>query len=130
MTSTAVLGPAGSLLGIPLGMALGMAGYQLVVPRSADAVDIVLPSYMTDLRPAPAPAGPGPGRPGPGGSGDRGPGRPHPGAKRGTADDRGGAAPRTGFDRNSAVGPRPSSSVSLFTQAGSASPLKQQFSPV
>ncbi|ADI12295.1 hypothetical protein SBI_09177 [Streptomyces bingchenggensis BCW-1] len=45
VTSMAVLGTAGSLLGIPL----GIAGYDLVVPRMADAVDIALPSYMTDV---------------------------------------------------------------------------------
>jgi putative ABC transport system permease protein len=45
VTSMAVLGVIGSLLGIPL----GMAGYDLVVPRMADAVDISLPSYMTDV---------------------------------------------------------------------------------
>jgi putative ABC transport system permease protein len=45
VTSMAVLGAAGSLLGIPL----GVVGHRLVVPRMADAVDIVLPSYMTDV---------------------------------------------------------------------------------
>ncbi|MES4905848.1 MULTISPECIES: FtsX-like permease family protein [unclassified Streptomyces] len=45
VTSMALLGAAGSLLGIPL----GIAGYDLVVPRMADAVDLALPSYMTDV---------------------------------------------------------------------------------
>ncbi|MFE7840079.1 FtsX-like permease family protein [Streptomyces sp. NPDC057474] len=53
VTSMALLGAFGSLLGIPL----GMAGHQLVVPRMADAVDITLPSYMTDVWSAPALAG-------------------------------------------------------------------------
>lgn len=46
------LGAVGSLLGIPL----GVAGYHMVVPRMADAVDITLPAYMTDVWQAPAPA--------------------------------------------------------------------------
>lgn len=50
VTSMAVLGALGSLLGIPL----GMAGHQLVVPRMANAVDLTLPSYMTDVWQAPA----------------------------------------------------------------------------
>ncbi|KAK1177414.1 FtsX-like permease family protein [Streptomyces sp. NBS 14/10] len=50
VTSMAVLGAAGSLLGIPL----GIAGYDLVVPRMTDAVDIALPSYMTDVWHPPA----------------------------------------------------------------------------
>ena len=37
---------------------IGMAGHQLVVPRMADAVDMTLPSYMTDVWSAPALAGP------------------------------------------------------------------------
>ncbi|MFB7733157.1 FtsX-like permease family protein [Streptomyces sp. NPDC056112] len=45
VTSMALLGAIGSLLGIPL----GIAGYDLVVPRMADAVDIVLPAFMTDV---------------------------------------------------------------------------------
>ena len=45
VTSMAALGALGSLLGIPL----GMAGHRLVVPRMADAVDITLPSFMTDV---------------------------------------------------------------------------------
>lgn len=45
VASMALLGALGSLLGIPL----GVAGHQLVVPRRADAVDIPLPSYMTDV---------------------------------------------------------------------------------
>ncbi|WP_327731177.1 FtsX-like permease family protein [Streptomyces sp. NBC_00487] len=53
VASMALLGALGSLLGIPL----GMAGHQLVVPRMADAVDITLPSYMTDVWHAPALAG-------------------------------------------------------------------------
>ncbi|MFI6932546.1 hypothetical protein [Streptomyces sp. NPDC050287] len=39
MTSMAVLGTCGSLLGIPL----GMVGHRLVVPRTAEAIDITLP---------------------------------------------------------------------------------------
>ncbi|MBZ3901690.1 ABC transporter permease [Streptomyces griseiscabiei] len=50
VVSMALLGALGSLLGIPL----GMAGHHLVVPRMADAVDIVLPSSMTDVWNAPA----------------------------------------------------------------------------
>ncbi|MGX1493380.1 ABC transporter permease [Streptomyces tendae] len=50
VTSMAVLGVLGSLLGIPL----GVAGYEVVVPRMADAVDITLPAYMTDVWRAPA----------------------------------------------------------------------------
>lgn len=53
VTSMAVLGAVGSLLGIPL----GIAGYHLVIPRMADAVSISLPSYMTDVWEAPALAG-------------------------------------------------------------------------
>ena len=53
VTSMAVLGAAGSLAGIPL----GMVGHHLVVPRMADAVDIALPSCMTDVWRAPALAG-------------------------------------------------------------------------
>lgn len=53
VTSMTVLGAAGSLAGIPL----GMVGHHLVVPRMADAVDIALPSYMTDVWRAPALAG-------------------------------------------------------------------------
>ncbi|MFE9168988.1 ABC transporter permease [Streptomyces kebangsaanensis] len=45
VTSMALLGAVGSLLGIPL----GIAGYDLVVPRMADAVGIVLPAFMTDV---------------------------------------------------------------------------------
>ncbi|MFJ5154882.1 ABC transporter permease [Streptomyces sp. NPDC088353] len=45
VTSMALLGAIGSVLGVPL----GIAGYDLVVPRMADAVDIVLPSFMTDV---------------------------------------------------------------------------------
>ncbi|MGF0169343.1 ABC transporter permease [Streptomyces sp. Marseille-Q5077] len=53
VTSMAVLGALGSLLGIPL----GVAGYELVIPRMVDAVDITLPPYMTDVWRAPALAG-------------------------------------------------------------------------
>ncbi|MDL2080327.1 ABC transporter permease [Streptomyces sp. GXMU-J15] len=53
VTSMAVLGALGSLLGVPL----GVAGHRMVVPRMADAVDITLPSYMTDVWQAPALAG-------------------------------------------------------------------------
>ncbi|MFF4794846.1 ABC transporter permease [Streptomyces sp. NPDC001276] len=45
VTSMALLGAVGSLLGVPL----GIAGYDLVVPRMAEAVDIVLPAFMTDV---------------------------------------------------------------------------------
>ncbi|MGI5441483.1 FtsX-like permease family protein [Streptomyces shenzhenensis] len=54
VTSMAVLGALGSLLGIPL----GVAGYELVVPRMTDAVDIVLPSAMTDVWHVPVLTGP------------------------------------------------------------------------
>lgn len=53
VTSMALLGALGSLLGIPL----GIAGYDLVVPRMAGAVDIALPSYMTDVWHPPTLAG-------------------------------------------------------------------------
>ncbi|MFE2102617.1 FtsX-like permease family protein [Streptomyces sp. NPDC059468] len=49
VTSMAVLGAVGSLLGIPL----GIVGYELVVPRMAAAIDITLPSYLTDVWRAP-----------------------------------------------------------------------------
>ncbi|MFE9094041.1 ABC transporter permease [Streptomyces sp. NPDC007264] len=52
--SMAVLGAVGSLLGVPL----GIVGYHLVVPRMTDAVDIALPSYMTDVWQARVLAGP------------------------------------------------------------------------
>ncbi|CAL9594082.1 FtsX-like permease family protein [Streptomyces sp. enrichment culture] len=45
VTSMAVLGALGSVLGVPL----GILGYELVVPRMAEAVDITLPAYMTDV---------------------------------------------------------------------------------
>ncbi|WP_411147985.1 ABC transporter permease [Streptomyces sp. A30] len=45
VTSMAVLGALGTVVGIPL----GMLGHELVVPRMADAVDITLPAYMTDV---------------------------------------------------------------------------------
>ncbi|WP_437046225.1 FtsX-like permease family protein [Streptomyces sp. enrichment culture] len=54
VTSMAVLGAVGSLVGIPL----GVAGHRLVVPRMAEAVDITLPASMTDVWQAPALAGP------------------------------------------------------------------------
>ncbi|MDQ0989156.1 ABC transporter permease [Streptomyces sp. V3I7] len=50
VTSMAVLGVIGSLLGIPL----GIAGYEAVMPRMAGAIDVTLPSYMTDVWHAPA----------------------------------------------------------------------------
>ncbi len=53
VTSMAVLGVIGSLLGVPL----GMAGHHVVVPRMAGAVDLTLPAYMTDVWQAPALAG-------------------------------------------------------------------------
>jgi putative ABC transport system permease protein len=53
-TSMAALGALGSVLGVPL----GIWGYHLVVPRMADAVDLTLPPYMTDVWRAPALAGP------------------------------------------------------------------------
>ncbi|MPY63857.1 ABC transporter permease [Streptomyces spongiae] len=53
VTSMAVLGALGSLLGVPL----GVAGYEVVVPRMAGAVDLALPPYMTDVWRAPALAG-------------------------------------------------------------------------
>ncbi|MEU0005659.1 FtsX-like permease family protein [Streptomyces sp. NPDC006314] len=45
VTSMAVPGALGSLLGIPL----GIAAYEVAVPRMAAGVDISLPSYMTDV---------------------------------------------------------------------------------
>lgn len=53
VTSMAVLGAVGSLLGVPL----GIVAYELVIPRMAAGVDITLPSYMTDVWHAPALAG-------------------------------------------------------------------------
>ncbi|GGV28856.1 hypothetical protein GCM10010293_28590 [Streptomyces griseoflavus] len=53
VTSMAVLGAAGSVAGVPL----GMAGHHWVVPRMADAVDITLPPSMMDVWRAPALAG-------------------------------------------------------------------------
>ncbi|MFD8383007.1 FtsX-like permease family protein [Streptomyces sp. NPDC059679] len=53
VTSMGVLGALGSLLGVPLGIAV----YDLVEPRMADAVDIALPSYMTDVWHLPTLAG-------------------------------------------------------------------------
>ncbi|MFD3621172.1 ABC transporter permease [Streptomyces sp. NPDC058676] len=50
VTSMAVLGALGTVVGMPL----GMLGHELVVPRMADAVDITLPAYMTDVWQAPA----------------------------------------------------------------------------
>ncbi|MFF3912155.1 FtsX-like permease family protein [Streptomyces sp. NPDC001852] len=49
VTSMAVLGVLGSVLGVPL----GIAAYEVVVPRMAAGVDITLPSYMTDVWHAP-----------------------------------------------------------------------------
>ncbi|MFF4395012.1 FtsX-like permease family protein [Streptomyces sp. NPDC001480] len=49
VTSMAVLGALGSLLGVPL----GIAAYEVVIPRMAAGVDITLPSYMTDVWHAP-----------------------------------------------------------------------------
>ncbi|GGJ06250.1 FtsX-like permease family protein [Streptomyces brasiliensis] len=49
VTSMAVLGALGSVLGIPL----GIAAYELVIPRMTGAIDIALPSYMTDVWHAP-----------------------------------------------------------------------------
>ncbi|MFF4040186.1 FtsX-like permease family protein [Streptomyces sp. NPDC001816] len=49
VTSMAVLGAVGSLLGIPL----GIVGYELVIPRMAAGIDITLPPYMTDVWHAP-----------------------------------------------------------------------------
>ncbi|MGW0769963.1 ABC transporter permease [Streptomyces sp. NPDC002676] len=53
VTSMAVLGAIGSVLGIPL----GIGAYELVIPRMAAGVDITLPSYMTDVWHAPQLAG-------------------------------------------------------------------------
>ncbi|MGW3245391.1 ABC transporter permease [Streptomyces sp. NPDC001070] len=44
-TSMTALGALGSVFGVPL----GIWGYHLVVPRMADAVDLTLPPYMTDV---------------------------------------------------------------------------------
>ncbi|MEU6666900.1 FtsX-like permease family protein [Streptomyces sp. NPDC046727] len=49
VTSMAMLGALGSVLGIPL----GIAAYEVVMPRMAAGVDITLPSYMTDVWHAP-----------------------------------------------------------------------------
>ncbi|WEO99095.1 FtsX-like permease family protein [Streptomyces sp. FXJ1.172] len=49
VTSMAVLGALGSVLGVPL----GIAAYEVVVPRMAAGIDITLPSYMTDVWHAP-----------------------------------------------------------------------------
>ncbi|MGW3200715.1 ABC transporter permease [Streptomyces sp. NPDC001118] len=53
VTSMAVLGVIGSVLGVPL----GIAAYEVVVPRMAAGIDLTLPSYMTDVWHAPKPAG-------------------------------------------------------------------------
>ncbi|MGW3204147.1 FtsX-like permease family protein [Streptomyces sp. NPDC001135] len=45
VTSMAVLGALGSVLGVPL----GIAAYEVVIPRMAAGIDITLPSYMTDV---------------------------------------------------------------------------------
>ncbi|MEV5878409.1 FtsX-like permease family protein [Streptomyces sp. NPDC052101] len=49
VTSMAVLGMLGSVLGVPL----GIATYEVVVPRMAAGIDITLPPYMTDVWHAP-----------------------------------------------------------------------------
>ncbi|WP_431963027.1 FtsX-like permease family protein [Actinacidiphila sp. bgisy160] len=49
-SSMAALGALGSALGVPL----GIWGYRQVVPRMADAVDLTLPPYMTDVWHPPA----------------------------------------------------------------------------
>ncbi|MFI9248607.1 FtsX-like permease family protein [Streptomyces sp. NPDC053069] len=49
VTSMAVLGTLGSVLGVPL----GIAAYEAVIPRMAAGIDITLPSYMTDVWHAP-----------------------------------------------------------------------------
>ncbi|WP_030339771.1 FtsX-like permease family protein [Streptomyces sp. NRRL S-1022] len=49
VTSMAVLGALGSLLGVPL----GIAAHRVVVPRMAAGVDITLPPSMTDVWHAP-----------------------------------------------------------------------------
>ncbi|MCC5477907.1 ABC transporter permease [Streptomyces barringtoniae] len=56
VTSMAVLGVIGSVLGVPL----GIAAYEVVVPRMAAGIDITLPSYMTDVWHVPKPAEPAP----------------------------------------------------------------------
>jgi len=50
VTSMAMLGAVGSLLGVPL----GIVAHHLVMPRMASAVDITLPAYMTDVWQAPS----------------------------------------------------------------------------
>ncbi|NGO06494.1 FtsX-like permease family protein [Streptomyces sp. HC44] len=45
VSSMAALGVVGGLLGIPL----GIVGHHLIVPEMADAVDLALPAYMTDV---------------------------------------------------------------------------------
>ncbi|WP_033319747.1 FtsX-like permease family protein [Streptomyces yerevanensis] len=45
VSSMAALGVAGGLLGIPL----GIAGHHLIVPEMAEAADLALPAYMTDV---------------------------------------------------------------------------------
>ncbi|MFB7511206.1 ABC transporter permease, partial [Streptomyces broussonetiae] len=49
VTSMALLGIIGSVLGVPL----GIAAYEVVVPRMAAGIDVTLPSYMTDVWDAP-----------------------------------------------------------------------------
>jgi putative ABC transport system permease protein len=49
VTSMAVLGALGSLLGVPL----GMAAFEVVFPRMAAGADLSLPSSMTDVWHAP-----------------------------------------------------------------------------
>ncbi|MER6029559.1 FtsX-like permease family protein [Streptomyces sp. NPDC001851] len=53
VTSMAVLGVLGSVPGIPL----GVAAYEVVVPRMAAGIGVVLPSYMTDVWHVPRLAG-------------------------------------------------------------------------
>ncbi|MFG3294086.1 FtsX-like permease family protein [Streptomyces sp. NPDC048179] len=53
VTSMAVIGAAGSVLGVPL----GIAAYEVVVPRMAAGIDVSLPSYMTDVWHVPRLAG-------------------------------------------------------------------------
>ncbi|WP_315970884.1 hypothetical protein [Streptomyces sp. PBH53] len=105
VTSRAVLGALGSLLGVPL----AIAAHRIVVPRMAAGVDLALPRYMTDVWHAPLPTvlaltGAG---------GDRRGGRAAPRPPGGPPHRRRGAAHRvtapTGQDRRSRRGlPRPS----------------------
>ncbi len=45
VTSMAMLGALGSVLGVPL----GIAAYEVVLPRMTAGIDVTLPSYMTDV---------------------------------------------------------------------------------